>query len=131
MAGDKRILIVDDDRVVIAVLQDLLQEQPGCEVQTAMNGQDGLDAVKRERPDLVLLDVTMPGIDGLEVLRRIRAYDRTIPVIMVTGTGDLEVLNTAVKQGAFGYIPKPFNPDYVRHFVALALQCYRATPATA
>ena len=125
MSKAKRILVVDDEPIVATCLRDLLERSGGCTVETAATGEEGVTAVRRQRPDLVLLDITMPGIDGLEVLKRIRAFDRSIPVIMVTGSGNLDALGTAVKQGAFGYIPKPFNLDYVRHFVALALQCYR------
>jgi DNA-binding NtrC family response regulator len=131
MPGPKRVLIVDDDPVVAACLTDLLEGDGGCVVEAAANGEDGVSAVLRQRPDLVLLDVTMPGIDGLEALKQIRAFDRSIPVIMVTGTGNLDVLGDSIKQGAFGYIPKPFNVDYVRHFVALALKCYRPNKAEA
>lgn len=125
MSKGKRILVVDDEPIVATCLRDLLERNGGCTVETAANGQEGISSVMRQRPDLILLDITMPGIDGIEALKRIRAIDRTIPVIMVTGSANLEKLGAAVKQGAFGYIPKPFNLDYVRHFVAMALQCYR------
>ena len=127
MSEAKRILIIDDEPLVATCLSDLLQTEAGCLVEAAANGEDGVSAVMRRRPDLVLLDMTMPGIDGLEVLKRIRALDRSIPVIMITGSPNLDALGAAVKHGAFGYVPKPFNLDYVRHFVGLALQCYRPT----
>jgi CheY-like chemotaxis protein len=125
MSDGKRILIIDDEPLVATCLRDLLETEAGCLVQEAASGEDGVNAVMGQRPDLVLLDITMPGIDGIEVLKRIRAIDRSIPVIMITGSANLEVLGAAVKNGAFGYVPKPFNLDYVRHFVGLALQCYR------
>lgn len=117
----KRILIIDDDAEIVAVLKDYLESRPVDRyvVSASSNGADGLQAVRRSRPDLVILDVDMPGMNGVDVLRRIRALDATIPVIMLTGTDDNAVAARILKEGASSYAPKPLNFKYLDHLVAM------------
>jgi DNA-binding response OmpR family regulator len=110
MAG--RVLVVDDDPGTVELLQEFL-EGKGYEVFTAGNGAWALRKVKEERPHLVLLDVMMPKMDGLEVLRQIREIDQTIGVIMVTGVNEEAVGRKAVELGAFDYIVKPLDLPYL------------------
>ena len=87
-----RIVIIDDDiRVAATLVEFVLATVPTCSIERALNGKEGLAAIRRERPDLVLLDIRMPGMDGLEVLKQIRDINAGITVIMMTGAGDLAV----------------------------------------
>lgn len=103
----KKILIVEDD----TLLQDVLRASftgAGFKVLTAHDGHEGLLQLKSERPDLILLDIIMPGIDGYEVLRQIKAKPETagIPVIIMSNLGDLESVKTGTDLGATAYIIK-------------------------
>ena len=105
--GD-RVLIIDDDVRLSAMLADYLVQE-GLEVRRAPDGEAGLQALARDPPDIVVLDIMMPGIDGLEVCRRIRArYD--LPILMLTGKGDETDRIVGLELGADDYLPKPFNP---------------------
>jgi CheY-like chemotaxis protein len=124
--ASKKILIVDDDTDVLEVLRRLLEKPPfEYTIQTVSNGEDAIAALVLEAPDLVLLDINMPGIDGIEVLKHI---DRAIPVMIVSGNTDSGPAE-ALKHGAFAYIPKPFDFVYVEQLVPLALTQRRAPKA--
>src|SRR5512140_1144890 len=98
-----KILVVDDEAEVVRLLQDFLTSK-GYEVSTALNGVAALARVKETKPDIVLLDIMMPGIGGIDTLKEIKRIDPTIAVIMVTAVVDEELANRAVKLGAFDYI---------------------------
>lgn len=115
-----RILVVDDEAPVREVLSEYFTTH-GYAVDEAANGNEALAAVKRARPDLVLLDVRMPGIDGVEVLRRIRELDSDISVIMVTANEDIALARETLKLGAFDYVAKPFDFSYLDRAVSAAL----------
>ena len=126
--GAKRILVVDDDPEVVEVLSRFFEKTPeDYEVQAVTNGEDALAALMLRAPDLVLLDINMPGMSGLEVMKHI---DRKIAVIMITGNVD-EAPAEALKLGAFAYIPKPFDLAYVEQLVPLALMRRRIPKAHA
>jgi DNA-binding NtrC family response regulator len=91
------------------------------EVETATNGTDALIAVVRQRPDVVLLDIHMPGMNGIEALKEIMKIDQSIAVIMVTGNLDLANTVEAIRHGAFAYVPKPFDLRYLDHLIAASL----------
>jgi len=105
--GD-RVLIIDDDVRLSAMLADYLAEG-GLEVRRASDGEAGLQALARDPPDIVVLDLMMPGIDGLEVCRRIRAR-HDLPILMLTAKGDETDRIVGLEMGADDYLPKPFNP---------------------
>ncbi|MGE3154253.1 MAG: sigma-54-dependent transcriptional regulator [Nitrospiraceae bacterium] len=115
----RRILIVDDEPRVRTSLKMVLE--PTYEVLQAADAQEGLDLFRRESPHLVLLDVILPGMDGLAVLEKLRAEDRSIPVIMLTGTKAVKTAVDAMKLGAADYISKPFEIDELRIIIAKAL----------
>ncbi len=115
-----RILIVDDEQPVLEVLSEYFAGQ-GYEVKTAPSGAAALAAVQRARPDLVLLDVRMPGMDGMEVLRRLRAADGNLAVVMVTANEDVALARETLKIGAFDYVAKPFDFQYLDRVVAAGL----------
>jgi CheY-like chemotaxis protein len=105
-----RVLIVDDDPDTIHILTSYFAHI-GFRVQSAMHGGDALMAIVHDRPDLVLLDVWMPGMDGLTVLKRARATDAALPIIMITANKDEQAIRKARALGAFDYIVKPINLD--------------------
>lgn len=103
-----KILVVEDEETMVTSLRALLRRE-GYEVVAARDGPDGVDAAKTSRPDLILLDLALPGLDGLEVCRKVRVFN-TAPVIMLTaraGEGDKV---TGLEVGADDYITKPFSP---------------------
>jgi two-component system, NtrC family, nitrogen regulation response regulator NtrX len=107
-----RILVIDDESAIRDSLKMTL-EYEGYEFLGAATGQEGLALIEREGPDLVLLDVKMPGMDGLEVLDRIRAMNEALPVVVVSGHGTISTAVEATKKGAFDFIEKPFASDRV------------------
>ena len=112
MTEKARILVVDDEPGVCEVLKEFLETR-GYQVTTAASGAEALKAVQSERPHFVLLDILMPGMNGLEALPRILEIDRTIGVIMLTAVDDHKVVKQAIGKGAYDYITKPINFDYL------------------
>ena len=106
------ILIVDDEPSILQSLSGLLTDE-GFEVITANNGYEALKIIDTEAPDLVLLDIWMPGIDGMETLKEIKKNSVALPVIIITGHGNVETAVKATKLGAFDLIEKPLNIDKV------------------
>lgn len=106
------LLIVDDDRPILHSLEGLLTDE-GFTVLTAPNGYECLKTIDAEHPDLVLLDIWMPGLDGIETLREIKKSHPGIPVIMISGHGTIDTAVTATKYGAFSFIEKPISIDKV------------------
>jgi two-component system nitrogen regulation response regulator NtrX len=107
-----RILVIDDEAAIRDSLRMTL-EYEGYEFIGAATGQEGLALVERESPDLVLLDVKMPGMDGLEALDRLRAMNETLPVVVISGHGTISTAVEATKKGAFDFIEKPFASERV------------------
>ncbi|MFP4055853.1 MAG: sigma-54-dependent transcriptional regulator [Candidatus Brocadiia bacterium] len=108
----ERVLIVDDDALSRELLEETLGRH-GCETVAATCGAEGLRLLEREDFDLVVSDVKMPDVSGMEVLRRAREVNRDAPVILVTAYGTIESAVEAMKDGAFDYIVKPFSPDRI------------------
>lgn len=116
----KRILIVDDEPTLVDVLVEHFINST-YEIETAGTGIDALRAVKRERPDVVLLDINMPNMNGIDVLKEIMKLDKSITVIMITGNMELALTVEALRNGAFGYVPKPFDFRYLQHLIAVSV----------
>ncbi len=106
------ILIVDDEPTILQSLSGLLTDE-GFEVITANNGYEALKLIDAEAPDLIILDIWMPGIDGIETLKEIKKSSSALPVIIITGHGNVETAVKATKLGAFDLIEKPLNFDKV------------------
>jgi DNA-binding response OmpR family regulator len=124
----QRILIVDDEPAIIAAIRDRL-EREGLAVLSASSGEAALDAIDTEQPiDLVLLDVGLPGIDGFEVLRRLRARGQETPVILLTARGDEIDRVVGLELGADDYVVKPFS---VRELAARARALLRRSAEVA
>src|SRR3989442_9953086 len=105
-----RILVIDDEAAIRDSLGMTL-EYEGYEFIAAATGQEGLAVAEREVLDLVLLDVKMPGMDGLEVLDRLRSMNETLPVVVISGHGTISTAVEATKKGAFDFIEKPFASE--------------------
>ena len=118
-----RILVVDDEHLIRWSLEQNLKKQ-GYDVLTAGSGEDALRLVREEQPDLVLLDIQLPGISGMEVLEKIKEFDDEIIVIMVTAHGGLETAVNAMRVGAYDYINKPFNLDEMAVVIKKALETF-------
>src|SRR5919109_3876716 len=112
----RRLLIVDDEPLILEVLTEHFKTE--YEVETALNGADALGAILRQRPDVVLLDINMPRMNGVEVLKDIKQIDDSIAVIMVTANEQVALAAEALRAGAFGYVPKPFDFRYLDHMLA-------------
>ncbi len=116
-----RILIIDDEDVVLDSCQAVLGDG-GYEIQTARDGTSGLELAKQIGPDLILVDLKMPGISGFEVLETIHAADPTIVAIVITGYSTVGSAVEAMQKGAFDFLPKPFTPDELRLIVDRGLE---------
>ncbi len=110
---NRKILAVDDEPDLRATLADLLRGD-GYTVIEASGGVEGLEALAAERPALMLLDLRMPGLDGLEVLKQARLLDKAVPIIMLTSERDLGVAQRILELGATEYVTKPFDAEYLR-----------------
>lgn len=114
-----RIMVVEDD----AVLRQLLSEyfQATYAVETYGHAAPALERVLRDPPDVVILDINMPGVNGLKALEIIKGIQPALPVLVLTGTPEYAVAGDSMKAGAFAYIPKPCNLRYLDHLVTTAL----------
>jgi len=119
-ANHSRILIVDDDEGTREALEAILEDD--YDVACVADGRAALDKLNREAFDLVLLDLIMPGIDGIETLKRIKTYDKQIDVIMVSATDRAREATAAITSGAYDYITKPFDADAILTDIERALQ---------
>ena len=113
----KPILIVDDEKNIRLTLSQAL-ETLGAEIDTAANGEEALTKLKGREFGLILLDIRMPGMDGMEVLRRVREIRPDIRVIMITAYGTIESAVEAMKLGAVDFLQKPFDPEEIRELVS-------------
>src|SRR5918912_1286988 len=121
----KKILVVDDERNVHYSLQRALGE--AFRIISAFSGEEALQKVAAEKPHLILLDVKLPGIGGLETLERIRGMDREVPVVLLTAYGTTATAITAMKLGAYDYLLKPVDISALRALMTKALQLQTLT----
>jgi two-component system response regulator HydG len=105
-----KILVIDDELPVREMVQRLLSES-NYEVRLARNGEEGLALFRKEGFDLVVTDLSMPGMNGIEVLRTIKSEEASVPVILITAFATIDTAVEAIKTGAYDYITKPFDPD--------------------
>ncbi len=132
MADKKKILCIEDEQEMIDLMRIILEKR-GFEVKGALGGEEGLRAIKEEKPDLILLDLMMPGIDGWEVYRRLKEDEETkgIPVIVVTAKsqGIDKVLGLYIAK-VDDYITKPFGPSELIESVNRVLEAQRESVQT-
>ena len=122
--ASRRVLIADDEAEIRKTLTDILRAMrypEPLEIEGVADGRDGLDAVVRERPDLVLLDLQMPRMNGLMLLKQIRDVEPRLPVIVISATQENKLSTEALRQGAVAYLPKPFDPRHVEMLVTTFL----------
>jgi UDP-3-O-acyl N-acetylglucosamine deacetylase len=117
----RRIIVVDDEENIRTTLQNILSDE-GYEVLTAADGESALRLVQSEAPDLVLQDIWIPGIDGIQTLKLLKNVDPDIEVVMMSGHGAIDTAVKATKFGAFDFIEKPFSMDHLLRTVAKALK---------
>ncbi|WP_040340745.1 response regulator [Fictibacillus macauensis] len=108
-----KILIVDDQYGIRILLNEIFQRE-GYETFQAANGVQALAIVEKETPDLVILDMKIPGMDGLEILRRVKKMNESIQVIIMTAYGELDMIHEAIQLGAITHFAKPFDIDEIR-----------------
>ena len=112
MNEQEKILIVDDEPDTILILQDRL-EMDGYDVATATNGGEALELIDQDQPDLVLLDIQMPHLDGIETLTHLHKKYPGLLVLMLTAHGTIQRAVEATKLGAYDFLEKPFQPEYI------------------
>jgi len=117
----RKILVVDDEHLIRWSLEQNLKKQ-GYEVCSAGTGEDALKLLREENPDLMLLDIQLPGINGLEVLEKARAMDEEVVIIMISAIGVLETAVKAMRMGAYDFVNKPFNLDELSIVIKKALE---------
>ncbi len=112
MSAQPSLLIVDDEQGILDTLRILLKNE-GFEVVTAQGGKAGLEHIKASAPDIVLTDIKMPGVSGIEILAAVKEQDPETPVILMTAQASLQSAIQAVNEGAFHYVQKPFSNDEI------------------
>jgi DNA-binding response OmpR family regulator len=115
-----RVLVVDDEPAFLDMVRDTLT-LAGYEVATAAAAGDALMLLQAASPDVILLDIAMPGMDGVTALQRLRALKPEVPVIMLTGNADDQVGRTTLPWGAFDYVAKPFESAHLVRVVEAAV----------
>jgi CheY-like chemotaxis protein len=120
VTGHGRVLVVDDRPQVLNMLREVV-EHLGYESSTAASGEQAIAAMATVQPHVVFLDLAMPGISGLEVLKYVREHYPTVPVIVITGNIGQEIAGEARAAGAFAVVGKPINLDALKVLVALAM----------
>jgi two-component system, cell cycle response regulator len=121
-----KVLIVDDAPDTLEIIEKLLNFE-GYDVITAPTGEEGVKKVKEEKPDVVLMDINLPGIDGTEALRRVRKINPLQCVVMLTAFATLDNAILALKEGASDFIKKPFENEHLIHIVNQSLEKYRTS----
>src|SRR5712691_9251205 len=119
-----KLLLIDDEADVQYSFQRIF-DSPEIELTTASSGEEGLRIIPKLKPDLVMMDVRMGGISGLETLRRIRQIDSKLPVILMTAYGTTQMAIEAMKLGAYDYLLKPFDVPKLKQLVGAALKAAR------
>lgn len=121
MLNEPNILVIDDDETILDSITQVFSGE-GYSTKTAENGDRGLTILKEDRPDLVLVDLKMPGKSGMEVLEELKSFDPNCVAIVITGFGTVESAVEAMKKGAYDFLSKPFTPDELRIVVRRALE---------
>ena len=113
------LLIVDDDAAIRGMLFDLLSDRYEC--NTASMAEEALQYIEVEKYDAILTDIAMPGLTGVELLKKIQEHNSATPVILISGRGSEQDPRALMELGAFAYVTKPFNLDEIEHVVERAV----------
>jgi DNA-binding response OmpR family regulator len=116
----KKILVVDDEQAICNMLKKFLTKE-GYEVTTVLSGEEAIIKVREEKPHGVLLDIKMPGIDGVETLKQIRAIDEKVAIVMITAVKDDVIGRRCIELGAYDYITKPLSLEYLESVLMVKL----------
>ncbi len=119
------ILIVEDERLLLSSLKKALSKD-GYQVTTATCGEEALDSYKKDNPDIILLDVRLPGMDGMQVLKKVKSLDGSIPIIIMTAFSGIKGAVEAIKLGAYDYIAKPFDIEELKFVLSRCLASQKA-----
>ena len=130
MSNESNILIIDDDETILDSMTQVFSKEGYC-TKTAGNGDQGIRILKENEPDLVFVDLKMPGKGGIEVLEEIKEFDPDCVAIVITGFGTIQSAVEAMKHGAYDFLPKPFTPDELRFIVKRGLERRRYIQETA
>jgi DNA-binding NtrC family response regulator len=120
-AGRPTVMVVDDEPRVCQLLERLLREE-GYHVVTAQSGQRALTLAAEASSDVIVLDIVMPGLDGVATLRKLRSRGLSSAVIMLTAQGTVRTAREAMRLGAYDYITKPFDPEFLKSVLRGALR---------
>ncbi len=120
MKRNPTILVVDDEKGVYDLFHRILKKN-GYTVLVAKDGKEALELVDKKSPDLVILDLKLPDMNGIQVLRRLKKINENIEVIMITGYGTMKTARMAMSLGAYDYITKPFDINYIKALIKDAL----------
>jgi len=124
MADTNTILLIDDEGDILDVLREYFEEK-GYRVLSATNGEAGVEIARREAPDMVVVDLRLPGMDGTQVVEQIREADARVPVVIVTAYPSFESAVHAIRARAYDYLVKPFQMSYLGMVVENAIQDYQ------
>ncbi|MBU0681814.1 MAG: sigma-54 dependent transcriptional regulator [Proteobacteria bacterium] len=117
-----RLLIVDDDSDMLLMLRTVITKKCRCEIEVADSGDKAWSLLDNWRPDVILTDIKMPGLDGLTLLNHVKQKDPTVSVIVMTGHGTIEIAVRALREGAYDFFEKPFDNDHLLHALQRSLE---------
>lgn len=118
----KLVMIVDDEPDMLSMLRLVIEKKCACDVISASSGLVALEQLRRCQPEVILSDIKMPDLDGLELLKRIKKHDRTISVVIMTGYGTIDMAVQALKDGAYDFLQKPFEKDHIVRVIRNGLE---------
>jgi len=118
---DKKILVVDDAAFMRMMIKDNLSKNGFSNITEAADGQQAFDIYQAQKPDLVIMDITMPNVDGIQALKMIKNFDGNAKVIMCSAMGQESMVVDAIRSGALDFIVKPFKPDRILQTVSKIL----------
>lgn len=121
----ERILIVDDEPDMLKLLSMILKEKTPYEVVTTNNPVEAVEMVRNQNFDIVITDLKMPGLDGLQLLEEVKKKDEDVPVIIITAYGTIDAATEAIEKGGFDFITKPFKKEQILFTIEKALKWLR------
>jgi FixJ family two-component response regulator len=116
------IYLIDDEPALLKAVTQTFRQKDEWQVKCFENGEDCLKKLKKNHPDILIADINLPGLSGMDILNAVKSQDSTIPVLLITGYGDIPLAVRAVKAGAFDFIEKPFDEDTLLNAVKKALK---------